>query len=50
MLKTAKLQDVIYKSMADHINATISSLYLDIPNLIPCVETHLMFNEATQKN
>ena len=35
--------------MDDDLNVTINSLYLYIPNLIPSVETHLMFNEATQK-
>ena len=34
--------------MADDINVTNNSLYLYIPNLIPSVETQLMFNEATQ--
>ena len=48
--KTANLQDIIYTSMADDINVTINSLYLYIPNLIPSVETQLMFNEATQIN
>ena len=46
--KTANLQDIIYTSMADDINVTINSLYLYIPNLIPSVETQLMFNETTQ--
>ena len=46
--KTANLQDIIYTSMADDINVTINSLYLFIPNLMPSVETHIMFNEATQ--
>ena len=50
MFKTADLQDVIYSSMADDINVTINNLYLFIPNLIPSVETQLMFNEATQNN
>ena len=50
MFKTANLQDIIYTSMADDINVTINSLYLFVPNLIPSVETQLMFNEATQKN
>ena len=36
--------------MEDEINVTINSLYLYIPNLIPSVETQLMFNEATQNN
>ena len=36
--------------MADDINVTIKSLYLYIPNLIPSVETQLMFNETTQNN
>ena len=50
MFKTANLQDIIYASMADDINVTINSLYLYVPNLIPSVETQLMFNEATQNN
>ena len=49
MFKTAVLQDVIYSSMADDINVTNNSLYLYITNLIPSVETNLMFNEAAQK-
>ena len=48
--KTANLQDIIYTSMEDEINVTINSLYLYIPNLIPSVETQIMFNEATQNN
>ena len=36
--------------MDDDKNVTINSLYLYLPNLIPSVETQLMFNEATQKN
>ena len=48
--KTNDLKDNIYASMDDDINVTINSLYLYIPNLIPSVETHLMFNEATQNN
>ena len=50
MFKTANLQDIIHKSMADDINVTNYSLCLYIPNLIPSVETQLMFNEATQNN
>ena len=50
MLKTNNLQDIIYTSMADDINVTINNLYLFIPNLIPSVETQLMFNEGTQNN
>ena len=34
--------------MADDINVTINKLYLFIPNLIPSVETQLMFNKVTQ--
>ena len=47
-LKTADLQDIIYTSMTDDINVTINKLYLFIPNLLPSVETQLMFNEASQ--
>ena len=49
MFKTANLPDFIYTSIADDINVTFNSLYLYIPNLIPSIETQLMFNEATQK-
>ena len=34
--------------MADDINVTIKNLYPFVPNLIPSVETQVMFNEATQ--
>ena len=47
--KTTDLQDIVYATMADDINVTFNSLYLYISNLIPSVETQLMFNEATQK-
>ena len=50
MLKTANLQDIVFTSMADVIKMTINSLYLNIPNFIPPVATHIMFNEATQNN
>ena len=50
MFKTANLQDIIYTSVDDDINVTIFSLYLYVPNLIPSVETQLMFNEATQNS
>ena len=50
MFKTANLQDIIYTSMEDDIIVSNNSLYLYIPNLIPSVETQLMFNEATQNN
>ena len=36
--------------MGDDIDVTINNLYLYVPNLIPSVETQLMFNEATQSN
>ena len=34
--------------MTDDINVTIKKLYLYVPNLIPSVETQVMFIEATQ--
>ena len=46
--KTNDLQDIIYTSMTDDIDVTNNNLYLYVPNLIPSVETQLMFNEATQ--
>ena len=48
--KTFDLQNIIYSSMADDINVTINNLYLYVPNLIPNVETQVMFYEATQNN
>ena len=36
--------------MADDINVTINNLYLYVPNILPSVETQVMFNEATQNN
>ena len=48
--KTNDLQDIIYTSMTDNIDVTINNLYLCVPNLIPSVETQVMFNEATQNN
>ena len=36
--------------MTDNIDVTINNLYLYVPNLIPSVETQVMFNEATQNN
>ena len=48
--KTNDLQNIIYSSMAEDIIVTINNLYLYVPNLIPSVETQVMFNEATQNN
>ena len=48
MFKTNDLQNIIYSSMGDDINVTINNLYLYVPNLIPNVETQIMFNEAIQ--
>ena len=50
VLKKTDLQGIKYTSMTDDKNVTINILYLFIPNLIPSVETQLMFNEATQNN
>ena len=46
--KTNDLQNIIYSYMADDINVTFNNLYLYVPNLIPTVETQVMFNEAAQ--
>ena len=48
MFKTNDLQDIIYTSMDDNINVTFNNLYPFLPNLIPSVETQLIFNEATR--
>ena len=50
MLKTKDLQDILYTSMDGDITVTINRLYLVITNLIPSVETQLIFNEDTQNN
>ena len=44
--KTKDLQNIIYSSMADDIFLTINNLYLYVLNLIPSVETQILFNEA----
>ena len=36
--------------MAEDKNMTINNLYLYVPNLIPNVETQVMFNEGTQNS
>ena len=48
MLETNGLQDIIYTSRVDDIYVSIDNLHLFVPNLIPSVETQLMFNQATQ--
>ena len=48
MLKRTYLQDIVYTSMTDDIKVTINNLYLFVPNLIPSIETQILFNEATQ--
>ena len=50
MLKRANLQDFIDTSMTDDIVVNNNNLYLYVPNLVPSVETHLLFNQATQNN
>ena len=50
MFKTNDLPKIIFSSMADDVNVTNNNLYLYVPNLIPNVETQVMFNEATQSN
>ena len=46
--KIIDLQNIIYSSMADDINVTIKNLYQYLPNLMPNVDTQVLFNEATQ--
>ena len=48
IIRTADLQDIIFTSIGNNINVTISSLYLFVPTLIPNTETQLMFNESIQ--
>ena len=44
------LQDIIFTTIANNINVTISSLYLYVPILIPDSQTQLLFNESIMKN
>ena len=48
--RTNGSQNILYSSMADYLNVTINTLYLYVTNLIPSVETQLLFKEATQNN
>ena len=50
VFKINDLQNIIYSSMADDIKVTFKNLYLYLANLIPNVETQVMFNEDTQNN
>ena len=46
--KINDLQNIIFTSMSDDKDVAIVNLYLYLPNLIPSVETQVMFNEATK--
>ena len=48
--KTTDLQDIIFTTMANHINVTINSVYLYVPILIPNSDTQVMFNESIKNN
>ena len=50
MFKTNDLQKIINSPMADNINVTIINLYLYVPNLIPNIETQVMFIGATENS
>ena len=50
MFKTNDLQNILNSTMADDTTVTPNKLYLYVPNLIPKVETQVMFSEATQNN
>ena len=50
MFKTNNLQHILYTSLADDINVTNNNLYIYVPNLLPSVETQVMFNETAQNN
>ena len=47
-MKTNDLQGIKETSMDGAVNVTIIKLHLYISNLIPSVETQIVFNEATQ--
>ena len=44
------LQDIIFTTLADDINVTISSLYLYVPQLIPSTSTQVIINESIRNN
>ena len=48
--KTNDSQNIIYSSMAGDIHVTIYNLSLYVPNLIPNVETQVMFKKATRNS
>ena len=50
IFETNDLQNIKYASMVDDINVTFNNLYLYVPNVLPSVETQVMFNEATQND
>ena len=47
-MKTVGSQDIMYTSMTDNMIVTFIKMYPFISNLIPSVETQIMFNETTQ--
>ena len=49
-LKTANLQDLLFKTMVPDFNITINSLYLFVPTLIPDAATQSMFNKSIKDN
>ena len=49
-LKMIDLQDIIFTTIANDINATINSLYLYVPILITNNQTQVMFKETTMNN
>ena len=48
--KMTDLQDIIFKTLATHINITIHSLYYYVAILIPNSQTQLLFIESIVKN
>ena len=49
-MKTNDLQNIIFTTLANGINATTNSLYLFVPILTPNSETQVLFNESIKNN
>ena len=49
-LKTNDLQNIIFTTLGNDINVTISSLFLFVPILTPNNETQVLFNESIRNN
>ena len=50
IFKMNDLQDIVFTTIANDINVTLTNLYLFVPILVPNSQTQLMFNESLMNN